>query len=193
MPATDRTPPRDTYESLMDATYRALAEDGYADLTLRTIAAEFDGSRSLIHYYYESKDDLLAAFLGSLLDEFEGEIDDDAPPRDRFDSLIDWVAYGPEDRPEYHRVLFELRAQAPHSPELAAQLRANVRRIRTALETAIADAVETGELPPRDPEATALLVLTAIDSARTTDYALGTDDTLDRTLDAIATLLLTDD
>lgn len=192
MPATDRTPPRDTYESLMDATYRALAKDGYADLTLRSIAAEFDGSRSLIHYYYESKDDLLSAFLDSLLDEFEGTIDDDASPRERLDSLIDWIAYGPEERPEYHRVLFELRAQAPHNPEFATRLEANVRGIRSALETVITDAVANGTLPPRDPERTAILVLTAIDNARTTDYVLGTDDMLDRTLDAVAVLLLPD-
>ena len=58
------------HEAIMEATARAIAEHGIADLTVRDIGAEFDRSRSLIHYHYNSKDDLLAAFVEYIVDRY---------------------------------------------------------------------------------------------------------------------------
>ena len=60
----------DTDEEIMQATYRALSEHGYANLTIKRIAAEYGKSTAAIHYHYDTKDDLLAAFLDFLLDRF---------------------------------------------------------------------------------------------------------------------------
>lgn len=50
MSETSDGPPPETHERLMQATYAALCEHGYADLTLRKIAAEFEKSRGLLYY-----------------------------------------------------------------------------------------------------------------------------------------------
>ncbi|MEF8774483.1 MAG: helix-turn-helix domain-containing protein, partial [Halobacteriales archaeon] len=51
----------DTDEALMAATYRALCEHGYADLTIQQIGAEFEKSTSLLYHHYDGKDELLVA------------------------------------------------------------------------------------------------------------------------------------
>lgn len=184
-------PPPDTYEDLMQATFRALCEHGYADLTLRKIAAESEKSRALIHYHYESKDHLLVALLEYLVETFGKRVDGlaDAPPDERLDTLLDWVAFGPEigDRSgrDYHAALFELRAQAPYSEEIQSQLRANYLQIEQACSDTIRDGIEQGVFEEVDPEAFATLMLNAVNSARDLDNMHGTEDALETTLDSI--------
>ena len=60
----------ETDEEIMRATYRALREHGYADLTIKRIATEYGKSTAAIHYHYETKDELLAAFLDYILSQF---------------------------------------------------------------------------------------------------------------------------
>jgi AcrR family transcriptional regulator len=74
---TDDPPPgddRDTHEVLMDATYRTLASAGYDDLSLRAVADEAGKSRGLVHYHFESKDDLVLSLLDYLLAGLEADL-----------------------------------------------------------------------------------------------------------------------
>jgi len=64
----------DPNEEIMRATYRALQEHGYADLTIKRIAEEYGKSTAAIHYHYDTKDDLLAAFLDYILDQFQNTV-----------------------------------------------------------------------------------------------------------------------
>ncbi|SEP09097.1 transcriptional regulator, TetR family [Halogranum amylolyticum] len=50
-------------QRFLEATYRALCRHGYADLTVGDIAAEAERSKSLVHYYYGSKEHLFTEFL----------------------------------------------------------------------------------------------------------------------------------
>ncbi len=66
----------------MAATYRALCAHGYADLTMQRIADEAGKSKSLLHYHYGTKQELLVAFLDYLFDRFEARVaatEGDAP------------------------------------------------------------------------------------------------------------------
>lgn len=49
-------------EEIMEATYRALREHGYADLTIKRIAAEYGKSTAAVHYHYDTKEELLRRF-----------------------------------------------------------------------------------------------------------------------------------
>lgn len=60
----------DPAEDIMGATFRALCEHGYADLTMRDIAEESDRSKAALHYHYDDKEGLLVAFLDHLYDSF---------------------------------------------------------------------------------------------------------------------------
>lgn len=188
---TSSPPPEETYEELMQATYRTLCEHGYADLTLRKIAAESDKSRALIHYHYESKDHLIVALLEYLSESFGDRLESRAGdgPIDRLDTLLDWVATGPQlgsqDGRAYHTAIFELRAQAPYNAAIREQLSSNYLRIQETCVEIIRDGIKQGIFRPIAPEITAALILHAIGNARDLDLMHGTDDSLDTVLEAL--------
>lgn len=184
--SSESGPPPDTYEELMRATYRALTAHGYADLTLRKVAAESEKSRSLVHYHYDSKDALVVALLDYLTGRLRGSVpSEDENPAKRLVAFLDWIAFGPsEDGEAYFTAIFELRAQAPYDPEIAERLVHNYRFARDQCVAIIAEGIERGVFDEVDPHATATLLLNAIDGVRNLDLTLGTDET-DVVLDAL--------
>ncbi|QLH84691.1 TetR/AcrR family transcriptional regulator [Halosimplex pelagicum] len=82
-----------TPEAIMGATYRALCEHGYADLTMQDIADESDKSKASLHYHFDTKEELLLAFLDHLYDAFTDDVGttdgDDAV--DRLVTFVDRV------------------------------------------------------------------------------------------------------
>src|SRR5699024_8534223 len=95
--------------SIMEATYRALCEHGAAELSVQAIADEFDKSKSLIFYHYESREQLLSAFLAYLLDGFERRVaaSADEEPDEQLDRLIDTLLFGPDDNEDFQIAMFE--------------------------------------------------------------------------------------
>lgn len=65
----------DLASEILDATYRALSEHGYANLTLQDIAAEADTSKPSIYYHYDSKDQLYVAVLDEMYEQFTDRVD----------------------------------------------------------------------------------------------------------------------
>jgi AcrR family transcriptional regulator len=87
---TDASAPPDVHETVMEATYRALCARGFARLTMQDIADEADVSTALLHYHYDTKRDLLVAFLRYLLERFEEKFEDteDEDPEERLRGLV---------------------------------------------------------------------------------------------------------
>ena len=63
--------PEATRGRIVDATYRALCANGYAALTMQDIADECDRSTSLLHYHFDTKEDLLVELLAHLLERLD--------------------------------------------------------------------------------------------------------------------------
>lgn len=164
----------------MEATYRALRTHGYADLTMQDIADEAGKSKSLLHYHYDTKQDLLVAFLKHLLSWFDGqiaEIEAETPDK-RLTALVDRLTPGEDDEEweRFHRGLLELRTQAPYTEAYRDQLRRNKEFIETRLEEVIEDGIASGHFREVDPEETARFILSALDGARSTRVTLGDED-----------------
>ena len=189
----DGVPP-DTRTAIMEATYAALCEHGYADLTMQAIADEFDMTKAVLHYHYDTKEDLLVAFLDYLLDQFLDAVDadpagdptDDAgdaveDPTDQLVALVDALLLGKHgamsevDHWEYHTALLEVRAQAPHNDAFREQLTTNYEYVAAAIATIVADGVESGALRAVDPDRTAAWLLATINGARLHQVTLGVD------------------
>ena len=163
--------------AIMRATYAALCKHGYADLTIKRIAAEYGKSTAAIHYHYETKDDLFAAFLEYLIDQFVETIHDveTTDPEQRLDMLLDTLLVEPR---EYHDLLIamlEMRAQTPHNEVFADRFRQNDEYIRYLLETVIDHGIKGGVFADVDAEHVARALLTIVDGARTRAVVL--DDT----------------
>ena len=198
----------------MEATYRALCARGFARLTMQNIADEADVSSSLLHYHYDTKRDLLVAFLRYLLERFEEKFEDteDEDPEERLRGLVARML--PEDESvesdvddggteetddggteaaEYDRfglAILEVRMQAPYEDAYREQLRTNMGVIRARIADVIRDGVETGAFRDVDADRTARLLVDALDGARSERVTLGDDDAPGEVAAALDVLVL---
>jgi AcrR family transcriptional regulator len=101
---------------IMEATYRALLEQGYADLSISSIADHLEKSKAAIYYHYDTKDDLLVAFLEFAVDRFEETIDTETgnePTEDLKHVVEKLLPLQPDDEQrQLQAVLVGLRSQA---------------------------------------------------------------------------------
>lgn len=178
---TDRT---DTERDILEAARTVLAAHGYAELSMAKVAGEFDGSQSLIHYHFESKEGLLAALLECDHERLESFMTDLlADPAERLDRLVERQVLGVDDGdtlPAY----VELHARAGHSEPVCERLAALEDALYAALLTAVEDAVAAGLLNV-EPEPAATLLLAVHDAA----FVCGALDT-DRELRAVVETFL---
>jgi AcrR family transcriptional regulator len=181
-------PSTDPDEAIMSATYRALREHGYADLTIKQIAAEYGKSTAAVHYHYDTKEDLLAAFLDYILDQFVQTIHEveTTDPERRLELLLDQLLLAPEDHYDLSVALLEMRSQAPYETAFAERFRQNDEYVRYMLRTVIDDGITAGVFTDVDAEHAASALMTIVDGARTRAVVL--DD-----LDALATARQTAD
>jgi AcrR family transcriptional regulator len=188
----------DTATEIMCATKRALCCHGYADLTMQDIAAESSKSKAALHYHYDSKHDLLCAFLDHLYEQFVALTTDigGETARDRLLALIDVVLEPPGgDRKELETALLEIRAQAPYTPEFRDRLARFNEHLLGELSAILEAGVADGTIAPTlDPEATAQFIVTVLVGATTRRATAGTDQERIRThLAAYVEMQLTGD
>lgn len=174
----------DVRTDIMAATYRALCEHGYAGLTTQAIADELGKSTALLHYYYDTKEGLLVAFLEYLLDRFEETVATSTAtdPGDQLADILEALLYGPADYEEYHVAMVELRSQAPYDDAIRDQLRRNDREVRELVAEVIERGIDEGVFQPVDPDRTATYLLSVVDGARTRWVVLGDDAILETVL-----------
>ena len=166
-----------TSDEIVEATFRALCEHGYADLTMQAIGEEFSKSTSLIHYHFDSKEDLLATCLERKLEEFLDELerDDEDDPVERLRRLAAFVAMGAgaDGVDEFHTALLELRAQAPYSERLREQFVENDRETRAYVAEIVREGIERDVFREVDPERYAATFRSAVEGAQAHNVILG--------------------
>jgi len=186
----------DTHEEIMGATYRALCKHGYAHLTMQDIADEFDKSRSLLHYHYDTKEELLLAFvdnivgyIGDRLAESETE-----EPLERLEEYVDRfvIEPGEEDRETFALALLELRVQAVHNEEFRERLATHYETNVQTVADIVADGVEAGVFREVDPDATGEAIYTALVGARMYQVTLGAEHASRRMRDSLAEFVVDD-
>lgn len=168
----------DPKTEILDATYQALCTHGYANLTLEDIAAESDRSKASIHYYFDRKRDLFAAFLGYLFEKYTDVVDGSTgdTARETLLALLDVLLTDGEDAPdtEFQTAMLEMKAQAPYDDGVRAWFTESDELLSDRIRAIIADGVESGELDERvDPDLSAEFLTTAIQGARTRRVAVG--------------------
>lgn len=161
--------PEDTRVAILQATYEALVEHGYADLTIDRIGQRFPKSKSLLYHHYDGKDDLLLDFLAYLLGTFEADLglDQDANPHERLTTLLDRVL-SPEEPPgpaTLRRAIVQLRAQGASDPEYRQHFTDHDRFFKRQIADIVAEGVADGTYREVDPEAVAATLHTLVAGA----------------------------
>ena len=181
----------DTDEMIMEATVWVLAEDGYRGLTLRKVAERAGKNRGLVHYYFDSKEDLLRSLLDHIFDGMQRliGIDEDGEPVEQLRTALRFFAYGPggidENGRHYYAAILQLQALAPHDPEIRQRFTRNYEYTMSVVEAVLEDGIEQGSFRAVDPETTATALIAAIDGARTTDLTLNVETARETTLSQI--------
>lgn len=169
-----------TRVAIMEATFEALSKHGYADLTIQNIADEFEKSKSLLYYHYETKDALLGDFLDFVLDEFAAEVEagEEEDPLDRLWNVLELLLppdlHEDEEARQLRTALFELRMQAPYDGTYADRFAATDERLAGTFESILAQGVETGAFDV-DPETGAELLLDVVTGATLRTVTTETD------------------
>ncbi|EMA32385.1 TetR/AcrR family transcriptional regulator [Halobiforma nitratireducens] len=187
----------DVRDAIMRATYDALCEHGYTDLTAQDIADRTDKSKSLLFYHYDSKEDLVADFVDYLVDWFDERFaeTDDRPPVEQLATFVDWFLYGSADddeRQSFHTAMLEIRTQAPYNEQYREQLRKSDEHLREIVESILREGMETGEFTDHDPEETAALLIATLDGARIRQLTLDQDDYLGQVRSAMIARIFED-
>lgn len=175
---------RETAEEIITATGRALREYGYADLTMQRIAEESSISTAAIHYHFDTKEDLLNAFLDHLIDRFEARLACEAgDPRERLDSFLEAV-YTPSGASTDGSpvTLMELKSQAPYHDRVRNRFLELDDIMRSIVASIVRDGIEEGQFDEADPEEIARLVTTLANGGHTRTVALGESPAATRAL-----------
>ncbi|SEW25843.1 TetR/AcrR family transcriptional regulator [Halobacterium jilantaiense] len=184
----------EAHGAVMDGVYDALVADGFADLTMQDIADEAGVSKSLLHYHYDTKQDLLVAFLDHLIERGKARAaeHEDEPAPEHLRKFVGGALVDNDDEDwAFATALLELQAQAPYDAAYRDQLARNEAFMRDHVADIVRDGVDAGEFRDVDPDAVARLVLAAVDGARV-DRVVVDDDTPEVVHDALLDHVLAD-
>jgi AcrR family transcriptional regulator len=161
-------------EAIMRATYRALRDHGYADLTIKQIAEEYGKSTAAIHYHYDTKEELLAAFLDYLLEQFVDEIHgvETTDPEKRLELLLDELLLRPRENLDFAVAMLEMKSQAPYKDAISERFRQNDEYVRYVIKAVINHGIDEGVFEDVDADHVTRALLTIIDGARTRSVVL---------------------
>jgi AcrR family transcriptional regulator len=164
-----------TDEEIIQATYRTLCKHGYADLTIQRIADESSLTSAAIHYHFNTKQELLDAFLQHMIDRLEQRLpDEDMEPGERLAAFLDAVFTPPDTHEDDFPVaLMELKAQAPFQEVYRHRFEELDRTMRAIVAATVRDGVAAGAFDDADPETVARFVVTSIEGGHARRVALG--------------------
>ena len=160
-----RMSPGDRRSAIVDAALTVARRKGLAAVTVRDVAHEMGTSSGLIHHYFETMDDVLAAAFervaGEELAETEAILAEAGSPVAVLAGFLD--SYAPVGEDWSFQLWLDAWAEAARRPALRqASSRLNLRWAGL-LEGAIRDGVEAGTFQCADPTGAAWRILSVVD------------------------------
>lgn len=119
---TNSAPRDERRRSLVDAAFRVLAERGFEGLRTREVAALAEVNIATLHYYFASKEDLIAGVAEELLARFQklGSSVSLTHPYERVPNELAMIQREFKETPETFAVLNEIWVRASRDPSIAA-------------------------------------------------------------------------
>jgi len=183
----------ETETAILEATYRALCEYGYAQLSVQHIAENFEKSKSAIYYHYDSKDDVLLSLLDFVVETFfeDLEAETGTDPVENLRLLVDRLVPASlvEEDLDLHTVMFELRSEALTKPVYRTKFTEVDRTVCQIVESYVRTAIDSGVVTGVDPEQTARRIQQHALSAQTARLTTEDDWAVETARDAAFELL----
>ncbi|MFQ5615403.1 MAG: TetR/AcrR family transcriptional regulator [Anaerolineales bacterium] len=186
--------------TLLDAARTILGERGYAAATISEIAAEAGVSRGLLHYYFKSKEDLLAQVvrvnLESTLEMVILMFAQSETPEDLSAGLTGALRAIVAGDPAFFNLVFECWVVARQSPVVAREINDLFRQFRESVRDGLAGAAAQGVIAPALPlDGLAALLTGLIDGLAlqlVIDSQLAANESIWETLERAIRVLLGD-
>lgn len=130
--------------AILDTARVMLGQEGYAALSMRSVAQQVGVSLSTVQHYYPSRDALIEALLGQSFDRYQAAIDEraahigDGSRMDMFKSVIDYFLDDLQDQ-ESSGLFFEISALANRHPYASKMFDTMLTRARRTLRNLIRD------------------------------------------------------
>ena len=132
----------DTEERFLDAAERLLIKVGYASITTRTLAEEAGANHGLVHYYFDSMEELFLKVLERFTERLtQRQRAMYATPTPFIEKWREAMRYLDEDRP-YQKVWWELQAMAWNHPEYQERVLGVHGAWRAAMRDAVSEAAK---------------------------------------------------
>jgi AcrR family transcriptional regulator len=171
-----RMPPAQRREAIIDAALAVAEVKGLASTTVRDVAARMGTSSGLIHHYFASMDDVLAAaFERVALQDLVASADQVAGASTPTEAMRAFFrSYTPADNDWAFQLWLDAWAEAARRPAL----QATSRRLNLAWQELVAavirDGVADGSFRCADPSAAAWRILSLLDGLALQVVAHGT-------------------
>jgi len=157
----------DARSRMLDAAVRLIAREGVDDVRIARIAVEAGVSAGLVHYHFASRDALLAEALEHSY-EIAGDVrtvpmQDGAGALAQLAGMVEQCLPLPGAQRDDWLLWVELWLRAARRPELRATAARLYGRMHEWFATAIAEGVDTGEIPPCDADRAADFAIALLD------------------------------
>jgi AcrR family transcriptional regulator len=171
-----RLSPADRRETIVDAAIAVALRKGLASTTVRDVAAEMGTSSGLVHHYFTSMDDVLAA-------AFERVAEQDlatsatamtAAPSPLAALRVFFRTYAPADKDWAFQLWLDAWAEAARRPAVQATSRRLNLAWQDLLERTIRDGVADGSFRCADPTGASWRILSLLDGLALQIVAHGT-------------------
>ena len=165
---TPRTTSFEKAEKILEAARRVLGRKGYARATISEVAKEAGVSRGLLHYYFKSKEEMLARVMRETVEATAGMTEilfrESKDPHALARSLVKAMNAFVQEDPLFSSIFFESWGLARHSETVDRELRGLYRHFVQAVRNGLEDTARRGVIPfPGDLQGMAVVLTSIID------------------------------
>jgi AcrR family transcriptional regulator len=160
---------------ILDAAARCFARDGFANTTVQQIAKEAGLTKSMIHYYFESKQVLILELQAFVHERYFrrvqqklAEIGPDSESRTK-EAL--WEVYDIVKDKQFMRLQLELFAEAGRDPNMKNRMQLAMERSREFIESGTESVVGTAHI--KVPAELSFLIQSQLLGLRMLEYLSG--------------------
>ncbi len=155
-------------EQIVQATIQCLARDGYARLTMKTLAQEAGVSQGILHYYFADKAAILTAVLESVTADLNHRLEQAQQahletPKERLQAVIRTCLETARTCPELWQVFIQLWGEMMHDEHLSAINAGLYATMRRQIAALLMIGIRQGAFRRVNVEETAAMILGLVD------------------------------
>ncbi len=151
---------------ILIAVRRILAQNGYMGTTINLVSTEAGVSRGLLHYYFKTKEEMLARVIKENMEisisMINNVFDQHHTPEGYAGGIVNMLRDIMETDPDFLNLFFEGFAVARQSHVVNAELTSLYGQFRKALEIGLGDAQAKGIIHPSLPLESLAAIITGL-------------------------------